>query len=417
MAGLLKPIGTRSEVNYKLWGYKMYDVAENGFNGSANTPYVGEKVGTYLRDDMDALYWMNDATNFLDIEVYDNCKIHVKANLTWGIQYTKRLSIYRNTNGIKGELVGRTINGYNADWNLIYSYLLKGRYRIELDMTDTAYSYHGDLEWFFESAGSVRTKLQNMLIGDIISCKYIATSGSVGTFSELGITSLPLISQMSSATPNGSFYFVHVGYDINGRMKLIADRNIQHSISWDTLNTKGIANGSGIMIDLGLGTSYNTSIRLLTGGTTTADLDNEWDKIIVESTLDGNITKGDNNVWNWSNLYSWTSTSLTSNNASRIKRGLGEYNNALASSISTGVGFRPVLLIEQLVTLNFLLLDNNEFKTILNGNLLTVGYMSDSLIEKENAFLNSGMKDLSQINNNIKNQTVDSLINIVLYKK
>lgn len=44
--------------------------------------------------------------------------------------------------------------------------------------------------------------------------------------------------------------FICVDRDYLGRWKLIADRNIQHSISWDTLNSAGVANGSGLPIEL-----------------------------------------------------------------------------------------------------------------------------------------------------------------------
>ena len=94
-----------------------------------------------------------------------------------------------------------------------------------------------------------KTDLALMEVGDYIPCRYTAlTSGQLGLFSELGATTATPIPVASSATPDGSFNFIHSGFDTKGRMKLIADRNIQHSIAWDTLNTKGIASGSGVDI-------------------------------------------------------------------------------------------------------------------------------------------------------------------------
>ncbi|MCC0628511.1 MULTISPECIES: discoidin domain-containing protein [unclassified Clostridioides] len=78
-----------------------------------------------------------------------------------------------------------------------------------------------------------RTSIEDMEIGDIISCRYTASiAGEVGSFSELGICNCEEIPRdVSSATPDGKFFFIKV--DDN---KLIADRNIQNNISWNQTN-------------------------------------------------------------------------------------------------------------------------------------------------------------------------------------
>jgi hypothetical protein len=84
----------------------------------------------------------------------------------------------------------------------------------------------------------VRTRIQDMQVGDYIVCNYSATSGAVGTLSNLGgapTTELPL---GGSDTPNGSFYFIKVDKGL-----LIADRVVQHSISWDALNSGKLIQG------------------------------------------------------------------------------------------------------------------------------------------------------------------------------
>lgn len=360
------------------------------------------------------------------------------------------------------------------------------------------------------SLGNVNT------IGDKILCKYTATtSGQVGYFSELGNTVATLIPVTSSATPDGSFYWAYVGKDYLGRKKFIADRNIQHSISWDALNNAGICSElntndfkynptipkmtSDVMpspyvaigtqqgqyryyafddnentytnstetgnewlgIDYGVGneksiskmtirfypgyvttngnieasndginwtviksglsfandgsiqsaeweapttkyrfwrlktliSSYDGSlggflvysmqffekiqnhvnlnffIRLLTGGVSATDTDNEWDKIIVNSTLGGNITPGDNNVWNGISLWSWMSTT-NSPNTSRTLRGYGNLSawyagaSITTSYIAETTGFRPVLLIETLNINKFLLKKGDNYYTL-----------------------------------------------------
>lgn len=86
---------------------------------------------------------------------------------------------------------------------------------------------------------------KDLSIGKRIRCHYQAPASQVGTFSGLGEETSDFIPPASSATPNGDFYFIMVDEE-NDKKKLIADRNIQHSISWDTLNSAGIASGSGL---------------------------------------------------------------------------------------------------------------------------------------------------------------------------
>ena len=210
------------------------------------------------------------------------------------------------------------------------------------------------------------TNIKN--IGDKILCRYTAlTSGQIGKFSELGTTSAALISPTSSATPDGSFYWIYVGKDYLGRKKFIADRNIQHSISWDVINSSGIVGEK--IINLGLGLATRSSIRLLTGGISNTDLDNEWDKIIAKSNLGGAIIAGDTNIWNWSGISSTTSSTGTTP-ANRISRGNGSVTttNAPTGLASTGVnattGFRPVLLIEALVVDKFLIKKDSNYYSI-----------------------------------------------------
>lgn len=78
-----------------------------------------------------------------------------------------------------------------------------------------------------------RASIEDMEIGDIISCRYTAsTAGKIGDFSELGKCNCEEIPRdVSSSTPDGKFFFVKV--DDN---KLIADRNIQNNISWNQIN-------------------------------------------------------------------------------------------------------------------------------------------------------------------------------------
>ncbi|WP_169712530.1 LamG domain-containing protein [Parageobacillus galactosidasius] len=115
--------------------------------------------------------------------------------------------------------------------------------------------------------------------------------------------------------------------------------------------------------------NYKFTIRLPSGGINSSDkTDNEWDQYIVNSTLNGAIsTPGDNNVWNWSRIYSWTSTVNTRGSDYRTVRGSSSVSYSSDSTsnwISVFGGFRPVLLIESLYTptVKYLFEDNGEVK-------------------------------------------------------
>lgn len=232
-----------------------------------------------------------------------------------------------------------------------------------IDIDSTGYLLHPTLNQIADFS-----QVRNL--GDCIPCRYTSlTSGQVGSFGELGTCIKEEIPVSSSATPDGLFNWVYVGKDYHGRKKFIADRNIQHSISWNTLNTAGIC--SEKTLDLGLGNNYISSVRLLTGGISPTDTDNEWDKYIVSSTLGGRITAGDNNIWKWNvPPVSWTSTTGTTS-TQRVRRGYnnngaGRYDNptSVTSTSTIDVGFRPVLLVEQLVFDKFLIKKDSQYYSI-----------------------------------------------------
>lgn len=86
---------------------------------------------------------------------------------------------------------------------------------------------------------TVITDINNMQVGDCIPCRYTAlTSGQAGYFSELGTCIANEIPIAGTATPDGLFYFIKTD-----KGTLIADRVIQHSISWDTLNAANYIEG------------------------------------------------------------------------------------------------------------------------------------------------------------------------------
>lgn len=90
--------------------------------------------------------------------------------------------------------------------------------------------------------GQEKSNLADMQIGDYIACEYTASSYVCGNFANLGNAIKNEIPIGASATPDGKFYFIKADTGL-----LIADRVVQHGISWDTLNKSGFIEGKVII--------------------------------------------------------------------------------------------------------------------------------------------------------------------------
>jgi hypothetical protein len=91
--------------------------------------------------------------------------------------------------------------------------------------------------------GTKRTTLNSLTVGDYIECEYTASSGAAGTFANLGAATKSEIPVAGSATPDGKFNLICVERKAGKGGLLIADRPVQHSISWDNLNAAGLIEG------------------------------------------------------------------------------------------------------------------------------------------------------------------------------
>lgn len=210
------------------------------------------------------------------------------------------------------------------------------------------------------TTGQLRTRIDDMQIGDYIVCNYQASSGTFGTFSNFGGVVGTEIPVTGSTTPNGAFYFIMVAKSNKGGL-LVADRVIQHSINWDTLNAAKVIQGRPQTFDSKAGI-----IRSLTGGVAYADssgnksltdqgyggwpVNNEWDRFIVgfpQELIQPGKTLDD--VFHWSGVRTITQdTPIISINTNdrRVTRGstlLNVVSTSLAlSTANTAHGFRPV---------------------------------------------------------------------------
>ncbi|MET3505644.1 discoidin domain-containing protein [Halalkalibacter oceani] len=423
------------------------------------------------------------------------------------------------------------------------------------------------------------TDVRDLDIGKRIRCHYTAKPDEVGYFYGLGKEHYvdginDFIPPESTNEPDGDFYFIMVDDEFDGRRKLIADRPIQNEISWDTLNSAGIASGSGIEsnvlffelpviysndsdtisvrassendsnlymawralnpqtdtaygwgsdsslempqwleIDLKSSKKFNSysfttrdanvesqplswnieasndqlnwdildsrtsgivpnytrrsfffdnnkeyryyrinilecsrsfvvirdlsfsesekysssTIRLITGGVNSSDTDNEWDEHIVNSDLNGTITPGDDDVWNWSgkgagNRQAWTTTTVSGSPSNRIARGAST-NISLSQSIATNNlsinrVFRPVLLIDIPSLYKSLILYNNHYYKYDNISQVWIdlGVVPTEISAKETLFLEEGMDDLTGIDSNVLKQLEDDVLYLHTYK-
>lgn len=131
--------------------------------------------------------------------------------------------------------------------------------------------------------GQLKTDLQSMEIGDYIACKYTASSGAAGVFSDLGATAETVaaageIGINGDSAPHQFFYFIKAKENL-----LIADRVVQNMIQWGTLNAAGYIQGKVMQRDLCLG---------LTASDVEVDeyyLDVHGNEEIGYNAIDGNI--------------------------------------------------------------------------------------------------------------------------------
>lgn len=131
---------------------------------------------------------------------------------------------------------------------------------VEIDLNERAFHIHEV------------TSVKELEVGKRIRCHYKAAYNTIGEFSGLGKDTTKYLPIEAYANPEGDFYFIMVD-DIDGKKKLIADRVIQHSISWEVINQE-------LYNTQFREKSLNRYIKLPSGGINKDDQDNDWSKYI-----------------------------------------------------------------------------------------------------------------------------------------
>lgn len=179
------------------------------------------------------------------------------------------------------------------------------------------------------------TEVDKLEVGKRIRCHYKAKYNTVGEFRDLGEETKSFIPPESSAFPDGDFYFIMVDENEEEGKKLIADRNVQHTISHKEI-MNGLNNYKG---------KINGKLSLISGGGSEGELNNDWDKYIVNSHANWHADIG---------ISSWTSTPAAGEENKFIRRGslaiTSFINNEFCFSHikDTSIGFRPLLTVLEL---------------------------------------------------------------------
>lgn len=207
--------------------------------------------------------------------------------------------------------------------------------------------------------------VKELKIGKRIRCHYKATLNCAGEFSYLGEETNSLIPLDSSSHPKGDFYLIMVAAQDEKKV-LIADRNIQHSISWETLDDSGYTVGKVISVS-----DIQMQIRLIKGGNAFIDennnktlvnlnngiwpRENEWDMYVKpEEFLWENVaswcleapSKGFENTW----YDGVTKRMVTEDQALKARIVRGKLQSDFISSVVKHAarrheGFRPLVII------------------------------------------------------------------------
>lgn len=125
--------------------------------------------------------------------------------------------------------------------------LSEGKHRVELKL-NSGTDYLGIDAIDIDADGRILhpdevVDVKDLTVGKRIRFNYLAPAGTFGTIS-IGKEMAGLLPNAPATSANGDGYFIMYGTNHKGDKLLMADRNIQ-TISWDALNTAGIASGSG----------------------------------------------------------------------------------------------------------------------------------------------------------------------------
>lgn len=213
------------------------------------------------------------------------------------------------------------------------------------------------------TTGQLRTTISSMQIGDYIALKIRPDGTHEFGGSTNGFTETP-ITGTSGSLLSTYIYMIKVDMGL-----LIGDRVRSVQVNWETINSQKMIQGlpfnNGIFRSLTGGVAYADMNGNYTQTASTTDYgmyptNNEFDKYIRNSNLNGTVRPNDPNVWRHNSIYSWcqetpstgtfkskSGSVLNTTSAQRIGRSIlaGDWNSLTISSSTTSnvqIGYRPV---------------------------------------------------------------------------
>ncbi|MEQ6356563.1 hypothetical protein ABNX05_18225 [Lysinibacillus sp. M3] len=243
-------------------------------------------------------------------------------------------------------------------------------YAVEVDNSKGGALIHHNDEVF---------SVTDLMKGKMLRCRYVASSNAVGTFSLLGQEDYRggyrtdfIDRTVSTPTPNGNFYFIMV--DTNeetGQPILMADRVIQHSISYNTLKSAGAMSGRGIVnrsmgerkVYISAPTGFPTiaEVKDSEGNVVKPEQKSQWQKLedYVKTVDYNHLVDGLEQVWNSNTTFSITQSLYSASNY--YARKIGTYTNYVITATTNSSGFRPLLEISAYNKL--LIFNDGAYKT------------------------------------------------------
>lgn len=138
--------------------------------------------------------------------------------------------------------------------------------------------------------------------------------------------------------------FNNVTYDTNYNITNITWKNVGIGFNVDkTAANIGVYGGEYQWNSYTFKKNLNVyTIQFMSGGVSATDTENDWYNYVVKSTMNNTVIAGNNNVWNWSGLYSLTNTQSSGN---AVIRGNTAKDGFSTISNTTTSNYRPKMII------------------------------------------------------------------------
>ena len=350
----------RPAMELDLSSVLFISAAEHGKVADLTTPiaeYAGDEWKLTLHDsDRDDFTAKTVLVNGSVLEVeYKNAKVGDNEYISAVIKdadgsisrYTRVVQLDGTTNGTRGraaidltgiDMTGKTLCVFNEQFNGDHKTDYAGALR-EVKLTDEIDEQFtltpGGRYYFDLSAMNIPGTVNDALPDNTLHYVPFTYAGTVNAY------------KLTSETATTEEYAQKNKYD---HSLFVADYNVTHTVSWDTLNTADLIFGKNYA---GGGVDYTLRAPSVGSGRTYSGeslrgtpQSNEWDRV---------LDKDEGYIKNWSKMYSWgqDTSNHQSGTVAVCGNSLVRYRNVITPTNSYPiVGFRPVLEVRNPNTLS-----------------------------------------------------------------